>query len=139
MKITQNVAFWFWNFCISTNFRPIKNDLSVNTVWLQASGFQNVTFLILAFSNNFCLKTELSGNTDRTLDSSLKKWTIFCILMNFCQLKSLTKLASLAILNETFSVIFKHRVAYCAKLLAIFAIVGVSAHHTENYNHYLSI
>ena len=59
--------------------------------------------------------------------------------MNFCQLKSLTKLASLAILNETFSVIFKHRVAYCANLLAIFAIVGVSAHHTENYNHYLSI
>ena len=134
MKITQNVAFWFLNFGISTNFRPIKTDLSGNTVWLQASGFQNVTFLILAFSNNVCLKTELSNAWFK-----LKKWTIFCILMNFCQLKSLTKLASLAILNETFSVIFKHRVAYCAKLLAIFAIVGVSAHHTENYNHYLSI
>ena len=35
LKITQNVAFEF-----STNFCPIKNDLSGNTVGPQASGFQ---------------------------------------------------------------------------------------------------
>ena len=55
---------------------------------MQASGFQNVTFLILAFSNNFCLKTELSGNTDRTLDSSLKKMDHF---LHFNELLSTQK------------------------------------------------
>ena len=36
------------------------------------------------------------------------KWTIFGILINFCPLKLKIQLASLAILNETFSMIFKH-------------------------------
>ena len=42
MKITQNVAFKFLNFGISTNFCPFKTDLSGNTVWPQASGFQKL-------------------------------------------------------------------------------------------------
>ena len=36
MKITQNVAFF-------TNFCPIRIDLSGNTVWPQALGFQKLT------------------------------------------------------------------------------------------------
>ena len=32
LKIIQNVAFEFFNFGISTNFCPIKIDLSGNTV-----------------------------------------------------------------------------------------------------------
>ena len=42
LKIIQNVAFEFFNFGISTNFWPIKTDLSGNTVWPQASGFQKL-------------------------------------------------------------------------------------------------
>ena len=38
LKITQNVAFLILAF--STNFCPIKTDLSGNTVCPQASGFQ---------------------------------------------------------------------------------------------------
>ena len=38
LKITQNVAFEFWHF--PPIFCPIKTDLSGNTVWPQASGFQ---------------------------------------------------------------------------------------------------
>ena len=37
LKITQNVALAF-----STSFCPIKTDLSGNTVWPQASGFQKL-------------------------------------------------------------------------------------------------
>ena len=36
LKITQNVAFEFLNFC------PIKTDLSGNTVWPQTSVFQKL-------------------------------------------------------------------------------------------------
>ena len=32
LKITQNVAFEFWHLAFSTNFCPIKIDLSGNTV-----------------------------------------------------------------------------------------------------------
>ena len=42
LKITKNVAFKFLNFGISTNFCLIKTDLSGNTVWPQASGFQKL-------------------------------------------------------------------------------------------------
>ena len=31
-----------WILAFSTNFCPIKTDLSGNTVWLQASGFQKL-------------------------------------------------------------------------------------------------
>ena len=69
----------------SSNFCTIKNDLSGNTVWLQGSGFQK-----LAQINQF-----------------------LAFLMNFCQLKMQIQLASLAMMNETFSVIFKH----CVKMV----------------------
>ena len=49
---------------------------------------------ILTFSTNFCLVTLFD----------FTKLTILKIFMNFCPF------ASLAMLNETFSVIFKHRV-----------------------------
>ena len=42
LKITQNVAFEFWISAFSTNFCPIKTDMSGNTVWLQASGVQKL-------------------------------------------------------------------------------------------------
>ena len=40
----------------STNFCPIKIDLSGNTVWPQASGFQKLAKMdhFLAFLSNFC-------------------------------------------------------------------------------------
>ena len=57
LKITQNVSFeFFLILAFSTNFCPIKTDLSGNTVRPQASGFQktrkNEPFL--AFLINFC-------------------------------------------------------------------------------------
>ena len=42
LKITQNVVFDFRILAFSTNFCPIKTDMSGNTVWLQASGFQKL-------------------------------------------------------------------------------------------------
>ena len=39
-----------WNFSIlvfSTNFCPIESDMSVNTVWLQASGYQKLAKITL--------------------------------------------------------------------------------------------
>ena len=51
LKITQNVAFEFLAF--STNFCPIKSDLSGNTGF---KGFQKLAKLdyFLAFLTNFC-------------------------------------------------------------------------------------
>ena len=45
-----------WIFELSTNFCPIKIDMSGITVWLQASGFQKLAKLehFLAFLINFC-------------------------------------------------------------------------------------
>ena len=42
LKITQNVTFEFLILAFSINFCPIKTDLSGNTVWPQASGFQKL-------------------------------------------------------------------------------------------------
>ena len=42
-KSLKIVAFELFNFGISTNFCPSKNDLSGNTVWSQDSGFQKPT------------------------------------------------------------------------------------------------
>ena len=47
LKITQNVAFEFWHF-------PPIFDLSGNTVRPQASGFQKLAKMNLAFFINFC-------------------------------------------------------------------------------------
>ena len=46
----------FWILAFSTNFWPIKTDLSGNTVWPQASGFQKLAKMdtFLAFLSNFC-------------------------------------------------------------------------------------
>ena len=46
----------FWIVAFSTNFYPIKIDLSGNTVWLQASAFQKLAKLdhFWAFIINFC-------------------------------------------------------------------------------------
>ena len=40
-KILKILHLNFWILAFSTNFCPIKTDLSGNTVWPQASGFQN--------------------------------------------------------------------------------------------------
>ena len=45
LKITQNVAFELINFGIFHQFLSIKTDLSGNTVWPQASGFQKLAKL----------------------------------------------------------------------------------------------
>ena len=42
LKITQNVSFEFLMLAFSTNFYPIKTDLSGNTGRPQASGFQKL-------------------------------------------------------------------------------------------------
>ena len=36
------LKFRIWILAFSTNFRPIKIDLSGNTFWPQASGFQKL-------------------------------------------------------------------------------------------------
>ena len=45
----------FWILAFSINFGPIKTDLSGNTVWQQASGFQKLAKMdhFLAFLINF--------------------------------------------------------------------------------------
>ena len=42
LKITQMSHINFSILAFSTNFSPIKTDLSGNTVWPQASGFQKL-------------------------------------------------------------------------------------------------
>ena len=81
LKITQNVEFNFLILAFSTNFCPIKADLSGNTVWPQA--FKNTP-----------------------------KWTIFGIFIWLLSTQN-ENVASLAMLNETFAVIFKQR-ALCS-------------------------
>ena len=41
-KLPKMSQFNFWILAFSTNFCPIKTDLSGNTVWPQASGFQKL-------------------------------------------------------------------------------------------------
>ena len=41
-KLLKMSHFYFWIWAFSTIFCPIKADLSGNTVWLQASGFQKI-------------------------------------------------------------------------------------------------
>ena len=74
----------------------------------------HLKFWILPFSSNFCpLKSGLSGNTVWQQVSDFKKIAkidhLWAFIMNFWPLKMYTLLASLAMLNATFSVIFKHR------------------------------
>ena len=47
----------FWILAFSTNFCPIKIDLSGNTVWPQALDFQNLAKIdhFFGFLNNFSL------------------------------------------------------------------------------------
>ena len=52
LEITRNVSFEFLALAFSANFCRIKINLSGNTVWPQASGFQNWPFL--TFLMNFC-------------------------------------------------------------------------------------
>ena len=52
--LIKNVSFEvYWIFAFSTNFCHIKNDMSGNTVWPQAIGFQKIA-KFLAFLTNFC-------------------------------------------------------------------------------------
>ena len=56
LKITQNVTFEFLILAFSNNFCLIKTDLSGNTVWPQASGFQKLAKIdhFWHFFINFC-------------------------------------------------------------------------------------
>ena len=45
LKITQKAHLNFWILVFSTNFCPIKNYLSGNTIWPQALGFQKLAKL----------------------------------------------------------------------------------------------
>ena len=55
-KITQISHLNFWILGFSTNFWPIKTDLSGNSVWPQALGFQKLAKMDLFwhFLMNFC-------------------------------------------------------------------------------------
>ena len=44
-KLLKMSHFNFWILAFSTNFCPIKTDLSGNTVWPQTSGFQKLAKL----------------------------------------------------------------------------------------------
>ena len=58
LKIIQYVAFEFFNLAFSTNFCPIKTELSGNTVWPQTSGFQNLAKLTIFGIFNELLSTQ---------------------------------------------------------------------------------
>ena len=47
LKITQNAHLNFLVLAFSTNFCPTKTDLSGNTVWPQATGFQKLAKLTI--------------------------------------------------------------------------------------------
>ena len=55
-KLLKMSHFNFWIWAFSTNFCPIKTDLSGNTVWPQASGFQKIAQMdhFWHFLINFC-------------------------------------------------------------------------------------
>ena len=46
-KSPKNVSFDFWILAFSANFCPTEIDLSGNTVWPQASGFQKLVKLTI--------------------------------------------------------------------------------------------
>ena len=78
LKITQNVAFDFFNFGTSTQFYPIQIDLSGTTFWPQVSVFQKLA------------KIDPSGTTFWPQVSVLKtrqNWPFLAFLINFCPLK----------------------------------------------------
>ena len=78
---------------------------------------------ILAFSQIFVpLKSYLPGNTVWPQATGFQKLWFLAFFMNFCPLKVKTMLASLAMLNATFSVIFKH----CENVLDHFRQLSMS-------------
>ena len=78
-KITQNVAFEFLILAFSTNFWPIKTqtDMSGNTVWPQALGFQTLakTGLFGIFNWNVNV-ARFARNVD--LEDFLNKIILYC-------------------------------------------------------------
>ena len=71
------------NFSIlafSTNFCPIKSDLSGNTVWPQASGFQK-----LAKMNDFWhFQLMFTQNVNVARLARNVEWDIFCDFQTLC-------------------------------------------------------
>ena len=69
----------FWILAFSTNLCPIKTDLSGNTVWPQASGFQKLVkmdhfwHLWLTFVHSKCKRSSLRS-----------QWDIFCDFQTIC-------------------------------------------------------
>ena len=57
LKITQNIALEIFNFGIFYQYCPNQSDLSGNTVWPKALGFQKLAKIehFFAFLINFCL------------------------------------------------------------------------------------
>ena len=74
LKITQNVAFEFFNYGIFHQFCPIKVNLSGNTVWPQATGFQNIAKIDHIWHFNEILSTQ-NVNVDRFARNV--KWDFF--------------------------------------------------------------
>ena len=77
LKITQNVTFEFFNFGISTNFWPIKTDLSGNTVWPKASRFQK-----LAKMDHFW-HFSLTFVQSKSVNVAVE-WEFFCHFQTLC-------------------------------------------------------
>ena len=65
-------------------------------------------FLYWHFPPIFVLLKNLSGNTVRPQASDFQKLAKLTVLCHFCPLKMKIYLATLAMWNETISVIFKH-------------------------------
>ena len=70
------------NFGISTNICPIKNDLSGNTVWPQASGFQK----LVKIDYFFCIFNELlsTQNVNVARFARNVEWDFFCDFQTPC-------------------------------------------------------
>ena len=74
-KITQNDTFEFLNFGIFRQLCPIKIDVSGNTVWSQASGFQKLLKMTILGILNELLSTQYV-NVARFARNI--EWDFFC-------------------------------------------------------------
>ena len=106
-KLLKMSHFNFWILAFSTNFCPIKPDLSGNTVWPQASGFQKTRsflhflryfcprkcwmILFLLFSNTVHYDNDKVCQSSKMLKKMFYTWKLACLFWWCCNYALVTK------------------------------------------------